>query len=98
MTETTAADETGATGEPAIGEAAFYDRLRAFLAEHRPDLPGDDIEPGTQLWDAGYLDSFALIETISLLEEIVGRPIEISADDLPSFFTMKDMYLAFVAG
>ena len=27
----------------------------------------------------------------------MGHPIEIGADDLPSFFTMKDMYLAFVA-
>jgi len=79
-------------------ETEFYDQLRAFLAERRPDLPGDDIEPGTQLWDAGYLDSFGLIETITFLEDVVGRPIEISADDLPSFFTMKDMYLAFVAG
>ncbi|HEY5244414.1 MAG TPA: acyl carrier protein [Acidimicrobiales bacterium] len=78
-------------------EQEFYDGLCRFLAERRPDLPGDDIEPSTQLWDAGYLDSFGLIETITYLEEVVGRPIEISADDLPSFFTMKDMYLAFIA-
>ncbi len=78
-------------------EQEFYDGLRRFLAERRPDLPGDDIEPSTQLWEAGYLDSFGLIETLTYLEEVVGRPIEISADDLPSFFTMKDMYLAFVA-
>ncbi|HEX3946425.1 MAG TPA: hypothetical protein VHW47_01915 [Acidimicrobiales bacterium] len=83
-------------GRP-MTEQEFYDRLRTFLAEQRPDLPGTDIEPSTQLWDAGYLDSFGLIETIGLLEEIVGHPIEISADDLPSFFTMKDMYLAFGA-
>jgi acyl carrier protein len=88
------------TTSPAGGpmtEQELYDGLRRFLAERRPDLPGDDIEPSTQLWDAGYLDSFGLIETITYLEEVVGRPIEISADDLPSFFTMKDMYLAFVA-
>ncbi len=80
----------------ALDEPSFYDRLRRFLAEQRPDLDGE-IEPATQLWEAGYLDSFGLIETIGLLEEIVGHPIEIGADDLPSFFTMKDMYLAFVA-
>ncbi len=80
----------------ALDEPSFYDRLRRFLAEQRPDLDGE-IEPSTQLWEAGYLDSFGLIETIGLLEEIVGHPIEIGADDLPSFFTMKDMYLAFVA-
>jgi acyl carrier protein len=80
----------------ALDEPSFYDRLRRFLADQRPDLDGE-IEPSTQLWETGYLDSFGLIETIALLEEMVGHPIEIGADDLPSFFTMKDMYLAFVA-
>jgi acyl carrier protein len=80
----------------ALDEPSFYDRLRGFLAAQRPDLDGD-IDPSTQLWETGYLDSFGLIETISFLEEVVGHPIEIGADDLPSFFTMKDMYLAFIA-
>lgn len=78
-------------------EGAFYDRLGGFLAGQRPDLDGA-IEPDTQLWEAGYLDSFGLIETIGFLEELLGRPVEIGADDLPSFFTMKAMYTAFVAG
>jgi hypothetical protein len=81
----------------ALDESSFYERLRGFLADQRPDLDGQ-IEPSTQLWEAGYLDSFGLIETLGLLEEIVGHPVEIGADDLPSFFTMKDMYLAFIAG
>jgi acyl carrier protein len=79
-----------------LAEAAFYAQLKAFLTEQRPDLDGD-VDPATQLWTTGYLDSFGLIETISFLEELLGHPIEIGADDLPSFFTMKDMYLAFVA-
>ncbi len=78
-------------------EAAFYGRLREFLTAQRPDLDGA-IDPDTQLWEAGYLDSFALIETITFLEELLGRPVEIGADDLPSFFTMKAIYTAFVAG
>jgi acyl carrier protein len=77
-------------------EEAFYARFRAFLHEHRPDLPAD-VDPTTQLWDAGYLDSFALIETLTLLEELTGHPIEIGADDLPSFFTMRAVYEAFLA-
>jgi acyl carrier protein len=78
-------------------EAEFYERLRAFLRERRPDLEGD-VEPTTQLWQAGYLDSFGLIETLSLLEELTGHPVQIGADDLPSFFTMKGIYEAFLAG
>jgi acyl carrier protein len=81
----------------ALDEEAFYGRLREFLAAQRPDLDGA-IDPDTQLWEAGYLDSFALIETITFLEELLGRPVEIGADDLPGFFTMKAMYNAFVAG
>lgn len=80
-----------------LDEPSFYARLREFLAAQRPDLDVE-IEPSTQLWEAGYLDSFGLIETISFLEELLGHPLEVGADDLPSFFTMKDMYLAFVAG
>lgn len=78
-------------------EEAFYERMRAFLHERRPDLQGE-IEPTTQLWQAGYLDSFGLIETLSLLEEITGHPVEVGADELPSFFTMKGIFEAFIAG
>ena len=80
-----------------MNEAAFYDRYQAFLLERRPDLP-PEIDPTTQLWEAGYLDSFGLIETLTLLEEISGKSIVIGADDLPSFFTMKNIFEAFVAG
>lgn len=79
-----------------MSESELYDRLRAFLRERRPDL-GGQIEPGTQLWEAGYLDSFGLIEAITLLEELTGHPIEVGADDLPSFFTMEGIYTRFVA-
>jgi acyl carrier protein len=79
-----------------VTEDELYDRLRAFLRERRPDLDGK-IEPDTQLWQAGYLDSFGLIEAIGLLEELTGHPIEVGADDLPSFFTMEGMFQRFVA-
>jgi len=69
----------------------FYDKLQSFLVGQRPDLDGE-LEPDTQLWTTGYLDSFGLIETISFLEDLVGHPIEIGADDLPSFFTIEAMY------
>lgn len=82
--------------EATVSEEAFYERMRAFLRERRPDLPGD-IEPTTQLWETGYLDSFGLIETISLLEELTGHSVEIGAEDLPSFFTMKGIFEGFVA-
>jgi acyl carrier protein len=78
-------------------ESEFYEQMRGFLRERRPDLTGD-IEPTTQLWQAGYLDSFGLIEALTFLEELTGHPVQIGADDLPSFFTMKGIFEAFVAG
>ena len=87
-------DEGGVLG--GMSEDEFYDRLRAFLRERRPDLSGD-VEPTTQLWEVGYLDSFGLIETLTFLEELTGHPIQVGADDLPSFFTMKGIFEAFVA-
>ena len=84
-------------GMGSVSEDDFYERMRAFLRERRPDLHGD-IEPTTHLWQAGYLDSFGLIETLALLEELTGHPIQIGADDLSSFFTMKGIFEAFVAG
>ena len=57
-------DEGGVLG--GMSEDEFYDRLRAFLRERRPDLSGD-VEPTTQLWEVGYLDSFGLIETLTFL-------------------------------
>lgn len=84
-----------ASGEPVVARD-FYERLRAFLADQRPDLDGV-IEPTTQLWEAGYLDSFGLVEMLSFLEELLGRRVEIGADDLPSFSTMEAIYRGFVA-
>jgi acyl carrier protein len=89
--------EAEATVTETVTEEAFYERMRAFLRERRPDLSGD-IEPTTQLWEAGYLDSFGLIETISLLEDLKGQPVEVGAEELPSFFTMKGIFEGFVAG
>jgi acyl carrier protein len=80
-----------------VTEEEFYQRMRAFLRGRRPDLSGE-IDPTTQLWQAGYLDSFGLIEAIAYLEELTGHPIEVSADDLPSFFTMKGMFEGYLAG
>jgi acyl carrier protein len=89
----------GGAGDGVCGgmsEDEFYERMRGFLHERRPDLHGD-IEPTTQLWETGYLDSFGLIETLTFLEELTGHSIQIGADDLPSFFTMKGIFEAFVA-
>lgn len=74
----------------------FYDRYSVFLRERRPDLDGP-ITPESELWVEGYLDSFGLIETLTILEEWTGRSIDVGADDIASFATMAAIYAAFVA-
>lgn len=92
--------DVGRPGDAAVirdmERTEFYELLRAFLAEQRPDLDGE-IEPSTHLWEAGYLDSFGVIEVLALIEEVLGHPVTVDADDLSMFFTMDGIYAAFVA-
>ena len=62
------ADRAGPAGDRGL-EEDFYDRLRGFLRRTAARPRRDDRARRRQLWEAGYLDSFGLIETLSLLEE-----------------------------
>lgn len=69
---------------------AFYDAVTNLLLELRPDMARP--KPETHLWADGYLDSFAMVQVLAQLEEIIGREIELGPDALPSFFTLERMY------
>ena len=75
---------------------AFYEAFRRLLAELRPEYerPGAD----AHLWADGYLDSFAMVQVLQWLEELVGDEFELGADALPNFFTMERIYDNYVAG
>lgn len=74
---------------------AFYDAFRALLKDLRPDYepPPDD----AHLWADGYLDSFAMVQVLDWLEGLVGTDLELDADALPTFYTMRRIYDTYVA-
>jgi acyl carrier protein len=76
----------------------FYRVFSEFLIKlpSGHELPSPD--PETHLWMAGYLDSLAMLEVVSFLEDLAGREIELRGDFLPNFFTMRSIYDSYVAG
>lgn len=75
----------------------FFDKFKALLAELDPGCDVDAITPDTHLWEAGYLDSFAMLNVVAFIEEETGREIALTADTLPHFFTVDRMYRTYVA-
>lgn len=75
-------------------EITFHRAFEAFLRD-RHGAPVS-VALDTHLWAEGLLDSFGLLETIAFLEDLTGKRIELTADDLPNFFTVGAMYRAFV--
>jgi acyl carrier protein len=75
----------------------FYGKFIALLQEIRPASGLNRLQPNTHLWEAGYLDSLAMLEVIFFLEETLGRELQLSGNFLPTFFTMRRIYDAHVA-
>ena len=73
---------------------AFYEAVTGMLLDLRPDMERPKAD--THLWADGYLDSFAMVQVLAQLEELVGHEIELGPDALPSFFTMERMYDTYV--
>jgi len=74
----------------------FYTRFAAVLRTLRAPRELPVPEPRDNLWDLGYLDSFAMVEVLIQLEELIGREIELTADSLRSFHTLERIYDTYV--
>lgn len=75
----------------------FYASVTALLRDLKPERDVPDPEPDTHLWAEGYLDSLGMLELIYLLEERLGREIELAGDFLPTFFTLRGIYETYVS-
>lgn len=85
------------TGKDHISSVEFFQKFKQFLTEFDPALQLDALTPETHLWEAGYLDSFAMLNVVVFIEDETGREVKLNADALPSFFTVERMYHAYIA-
>ncbi|MEU2234633.1 MULTISPECIES: hypothetical protein [Streptomyces] len=74
----------------------FYARFTALLQEVKP-FEGPDPEPTSRLWEEGYVDSLALLDIVSFLEDLAGHEIDLSGDAITHFYTMRAMYDGYLA-
>lgn len=75
----------------------FLEEFKAFLMGLDPGADVSELKPDTHLWEAGYLDSFAMLNVVVFIEEKTGREVTVDADALPTFFTINRMYETYVA-
>jgi acyl carrier protein len=79
-----------------IAREDFYARFGDFLLALKPDRERPAPAPDTHLWEAGYLDSFGMLQVIDHLEEMLGREIPLGPAALPNFFTLRRIYETYV--
>lgn len=54
------------------------------------------IDFNTNLWDAGLVDSFRIMELILFLEDLLGREISVESNFISNFHTVDAMYRTLV--
>ena len=75
----------------------FYQMVGEFLRESNPQLGGLTPGPHEHLVDAGFLDSYRMVELIVFIEGTVGIEIPLEDHDPRSFYTMERMYRTLVS-
>src|SRR5512133_2538252 len=87
---------SGANAGPEALRSAFYRDLTALLHELHPENQGNDPDPDTHLWVAGYVDSLVMLEIVYFLEDRLGHDIELEGDFLPTLFTMESIFDTYI--
>jgi acyl carrier protein len=54
------------------------------------------IDYNTNLWDAGLVDSFRVMELILFLEDLLGKEISVESNFISNFHTVDAMYRTLV--
>lgn len=73
-----------------IGEDEFVASALEFLAEIGADASG--VQPGTNLFDSGILDSLGTLAFLDYLEQQRGDEIEVDKLDLEEISTLARAY------
>ena len=75
----------------------FRNRFDTFVADLGDGRSSEGIAGDENLFDAGVLDSFSVIKLIRLIEDMVGRPIDLDEASIDSFATFDLIYQKFAA-
>jgi acyl carrier protein len=73
----------------------LHDELMAAFVTWSPAL-SDGLARDTPLLTSGRLDSLALFRLLLWIEKRIGRPIDVTAIDMPAQWDTVDMIVAFV--
>ncbi len=76
----------------------FKEHVEKFLLN---DVTNEDaqltaIDYSTNLWDAGLVDSFRIMELILFLEDLLGKEISVESNFISNFHTVDAMYRTLV--
>lgn len=80
-----------------IDREEFRKRFDTFVADLGDGRSSEEIGGDENLFDAGVLDSFSVIRLIRLIDDTVGRPIDLDEASIDSFATFNRIYDKFVA-
>ena len=80
-----------------MSQEEFFKQCVNLLQQLTPERDFADLRPDTHLWIDGYLDSLALLDVITFVEELVGEEIVLDGNFLPTFFTIENIYSNYVA-
>ena len=74
---------------------ALHEELRSAFAAWSPAL-ARDVARETPLLTSGRLDSVALFQLLLWIEGKIGRPIDVTAVDMPAQWNTVDMIVSYV--
>lgn len=84
-------------GKHVVSRSEFDAELAAFVSRLGDGRSMSGVGGDENLFDAGVLDSFSVIKLITLIENLVGRPIDLEQATIEIFATTDRIYGTFVS-
>lgn len=83
-------------GNPTVSRSEFDAEFAAFVSALGDGRSMSGVGGDDNLFDIGVLDSFSVIKLIALIENLVGRPIDLEQATIETFATTNLIYGTFV--
>ncbi|MFV0136398.1 hypothetical protein ACLGIH_24855 [Streptomyces sp. HMX87] len=84
-------------GDHVVSRSEFDAEFAAFVSGLGDGRSMSGVGGDENLFDAGVLDSFSVIKLIALIENLVGRPIDLEQAAIETFATTDLIYGTFVS-